>query len=250
MILRPCSPLLLWVTVCVLWASVSPGAIIMRHDRHDAQYQALAAKYTAVCAVGRAGEATLIAPQWVLTAAHVATGFRRELGVTCGTSVYEVAAIVPHDQWKDGGPHDIALIRLSRPVEGIAPVGIYERGDEAGQPVVFVGRGDHGTGLTGPVAADRVLRAATNQVDTVDEHWLHFTFDGPPGGTDLEGISGPGDSGGPAILERDGRPLVAGVSVWGRSGEKGRGTYGATEGYTRVSRYRDWIAQAIKAPPQ
>jgi hypothetical protein len=236
----------LWVALWVLAGSVSPAAIIMRHDRRDAQYQALAAKYKAVCAVGRAGESTLIAPQWVMTAAHVATGFRRELGVTCGTTVYEVAAIVPHREWRDGGPHDIALIRLSRPVDGIEPLGIYDRSDEAGQPVTFVGRGDHGTGLTGPVGADRVLRAATNQVDAVDEHWLHFTFDGPPRGTELEGISGPGDSGGPALIERDGQPLVAGVSVWGRSGEKGRGTYGAKEGYTRVARYRAWIEETIK----
>lgn len=233
------------LVVCLVLASASLDAIVIRHDRDDARYRELARKYPAVCAIGRAGEGTLVAPQWVLSAAHVATGFRRALGVTCGSSVYDVADVIAHPEWKDGGPHDLALIRLARPVEGITPVGIYERGDEAGKLIVFVGRGGNGTGLTGPTTEDRVLRAATNQVDRVDEHWLLFTFDAPPGGTDLEGISGPGDSGGPALIEVDGRALVAGVSVWGRAGDKGRGTYGAQEGYTRVSRYSAWIRQTL-----
>jgi hypothetical protein len=234
------------LVLCLLVASASVEAIVMRHDRDDARYRELAKKYPAVCAIGRAGEGTLVAPQWVLSAAHVATGFRRTLGVTCGTVTYEVVDVIAHPQWKDGGPHDLALIRLARAVDGISPLQIYDRNDETGRPVVFVGRGGNGTGLTGPTTEDRILRAATNQVDGVDDHWLLFSFDAPPAGTDLEGISGPGDSGGPAIVEREGRALVAGVSVWGRAGDKGRGTYGAQEGYTRVSRYAGWIGQILK----
>ena len=39
-----------------------------------------------------------------------------------------------------------------------------------------------------------------------------FDFDQPPRGTDLEGIPGAGDSGGPALLIIGGRAVVAGVS--------------------------------------
>lgn len=46
--------------------------IVIRHDRPDSLYRALGARYPAVVKVGRAGDGTLIADRWVLTAAHVA----------------------------------------------------------------------------------------------------------------------------------------------------------------------------------
>jgi hypothetical protein len=54
---------------------------------------------------------------------------------------------------------------------------------------------------------DRRLRAATNRVEKADGPFLQFRFDAPedPNVTDLEGISGPGDSGGPAYIERAAR---------------------------------------------
>lgn len=62
----------------VLLAAAAPHAIVIRHDRADAQYRALAEKFPAVSSFGRAGAATLVAPQWVVTAAHVAAHMRRE----------------------------------------------------------------------------------------------------------------------------------------------------------------------------
>lgn len=226
-------------------AAIPLDAIIIRHDRDDARYRELGAGFTAVGAIGRAGEGTLVGDRWVLTAAHVATNFRRSLGVTFASTTYAVSEVIAHPDWRDGGPHDIALVRLADPVPGIQPLTPFAGRDEAGRTVTFVGRGGTGDGRTGPQREDRIVRAATNVVDEADDHWLLFTFDEPPGGTDLEGISGPGDSGGPALLQVDGAWRVAGISVWGRHGRKGRGTYGAREGYTRVSRYVEWIARTM-----
>jgi len=71
---------------------------------------------------------------------------------------------------------------------------------------------------------------------------LRFRFDAPPAADDLEGISGPGDSGGPAFLERDGRLWLAGVSSTNHSpGGEEKCTYGTIETYARVSTQRAWI---------
>ena len=73
-----------------LWLT-SAEAIVIRHDRDDADYRALGEKFTAVCAVIPDGEGTLVAPRWVLTAAHVAQGVRRDRGgVQFGAVVYEM----------------------------------------------------------------------------------------------------------------------------------------------------------------
>jgi len=235
---------LLTVTVFV----AQPTAIIIRHDRPDERYRALGARFPAVGSVGRAGAGTLIAPQWVLTAAHVAAGMRKDATITFAGIEYAIERIVVHPRWREMGPADIALVKLTRPVADVRPIAIYHGRDEAGKTIVFVGNGGTGTGLTGPQRPeDGVTRGATNVVDSADDDWLYFTFDEPPSGTDLEGISGPGDSGGPAILETPDSTTIVGVSVYGRPGTRGRGTYGALEGYTRVSSHAEWIQGVLAA---
>jgi hypothetical protein len=223
---------------------VAPGAIVIRHDKADAEYRQLGGRYPAVGGFGRAGTGALIADRWVLTAAHVAVGMRRDATFTIAGRNHQIDQRVAHPDWKEMGASDIGLVRLIEPVSGITPVRVYEGTDEAGASIVFVGFGGTGTGETGPQRPeDGLRRGATNIVDRVDRDWLYFDFDAPGSATDLEGISGPGDSGGPAILDRDGVAYVVGVSVYGKPGAKGRGTYGAEEGYTRVSTHAAWIRQ-------
>lgn len=227
------------------------GGIVIRHDRPDDRYRQLGERYPAVSSFGRAGTATLIAPQWVLSAAHVVAGMRRGATISFTGQSYEIDRTVIHPEWKEMGPKDIALVRLTKPVADVPVMPIYTERDESGAQIIFVGDGGTGTGLTGPQRPeDGLKRGATNVVDSADAEWLYFTFDAPPGGTELEGISGPGDSGGPAILERNGKSFVVGVSVFGRPGEKGRGTYGAQEGYTRVSSHADWIRSVLSSVAQ
>jgi hypothetical protein len=228
----------------LILAALEAHGIITRHDREDARYLELGAKFPAVGYLGRAGDVTLVAPDWVVTAAHVAAGSSAR-AVTFDGVEYPIARKVIHPDWREMQPHDIALIQLQRPVEGIAPLPLYQGRDEAGRAIVFVGHGGTGNGQTGPQREDRKRRAATNKIDRVDEDWLHFTFNGPESATDLEGISGPGDSGGPALVEVNGKYFVAGVSVWGQPGRDGRGTYGAKEGYTRVSTHHDWLMKVL-----
>ena len=47
-------------------------AIVIRHDREEARYRELAQDTPAVVRFAASGMGTLVAPQWILTAAHVA----------------------------------------------------------------------------------------------------------------------------------------------------------------------------------
>lgn len=228
--------------------------IAIRHDRPDSAYIALGAQFPSVGKVGRSGgDGTLIAPTWVLTAAHVAAGMTRRTNgrfqVLFGDEVYDVAQVIVHPDFEPMGPHDIALVRLASPAEGITPAKLYTDTDEQGQSIILVGHGYTKMGTGGEWKEDRIKRGATNTIDGVNAEHIRFTFNAPPEATELEGTAGPGDSGGPAFIMHDGTPYVAGVSSVGEPGNNGPGTYGAREHYARVSSYHAWIKQMMMNPP-
>ncbi len=284
-------------------ASLAFG-IGMRHDVPAQRYVDLANNreefeagrypdFSCVCAVGQEGRfrrlsvigsGVLVAPEWVLTAAHVVISpdqergdFEPELRIRFGSDIHEgylergvegialpIAlprlrplltratrrgeAAVVHAEF-----HDLALLKLDAPVEGIAPVRWEtEEVPLLGQMICIAGYGDGAQGNNPRERAwdpPSLRRAAMNVVDrdiranpiSGDPRGGIFLFDFDNGEaernsldgqcrawraifgtgrssaipTALEGSSYPGDSGGPAFARfEDGWRLV-GLSGYG-----------------------------------
>lgn len=239
--------------VALFMSSMTSIAIVIRHDRPDELYLNRATGYDCLVTVGNA-HGTLIAPDWILTAAHTVVGLNPLTNrISIGNEKYGIKRLVMHPTWAGGLPAgyaepewvDMALIQLDRPVPNITPVRPYPSNDEVGQIATFVGTGMTGNGLTGPLQRDGLLRVADNRVDRADESWLYFPFDAPPDALEFEGVSGKGDSGGPALLRRDNELFVAGVSSRNHDYGKGKGLYNTTDVYTRVSTQIDWIRRVM-----
>lgn len=229
--------------------------IVIRHDKEDAAYLTLGKEFPMVCKVGkRGGDGTLIAPQWILTAAHVAEGmYRRGEGniqvfFADSSAGFEVAQVFLHPDFAPMQGTDIALLRLKEAITFIRPADLFDQRSEKGKEIVIVGHGDAKTGKGGSWTTGGKKRAASNRIDKTTRNTIIFDFDAPPDGTELEGTAGRGDSGGPAFIMLNGSPLVAGVSSAGMPGKNGPGTYGAVEHYTRVSSFLDWIRATMDSP--
>ncbi len=254
----------------VLMAAAPCQAIIGRHDVPQMRYIELGEQgreflvQLALPADGDgapmlySGMGTLIASRWVVTAAHATDYLQEKAGsalrkhfVFVKGRGYAVERIVTHPQW-DGSPsHDIALIELQTPVRDAHPVAPCRTAGEAGLLATLFGTGYGGNGRDGPREyPDGALRGATVRVESARDGVLRWAFHDPAEGkaTPLEGISGPGDSGGPAIITQNGRACLAGVSSsQAHDTARGEGHYGANEMYTRVSEAAAWIDRILPA---
>ena len=222
--------------------------MIIRHDVDDRHYLDLGERHRASVAYIGGCAGTLVHESWVLTAAHcVAHRLDTLFVVRHLDRDYRIEAITVHPGYGTGDSehHDIALVQLKEPVRNGEPARLYRRDDELGRSVVFVGRGVFGNGRDGELEDDRKQRGATNTIISVSEHLIGFAFDPPATATALEGISGAGDSGGPAFVTLDSELHVAGVSSHQVDNGCRKATYGVLEYYTRVSSHVPEIEYAM-----
>ncbi len=237
-------------------AVAAPAAgIIRRHDVDDQAYIDLAKAYPQPIVLMIApqgasnGMGTWIADDWLITAAHVGREIRAGDALPNGGPT--VAQVVVHPEWARGPRYDVALIRVSERQADAAVVPLCRAGDDPGEVVTFIGAGDFGDGQTGPTGFDDDMRAAQNVITDAGPQTLTFVFDAPDSADalELEGISGPGDSGGPAYMQHGDGVCVAGISSSQDSGPSGGkpGRYGVIEHYARVSAVADWIDAALAA---
>jgi secreted trypsin-like serine protease len=231
----------------LLWLSQSfiAQAIVMRHDVDTSEYLLDTLEYQSTIHVDGC-TATLIAPRWILTAAHcIGNHYPTGLLLKLADQNIAVKSTYMHPEFtQEGTPHhDIALIELAEPSFSIIPTPPYEKNDEQGEVMKLVGYGGTGNGQTGVTNRCNPceLHGADNIVKEANIYHLRFHFDAPSSNDSLalEGVGGPGDSGGPVFIEVAGERFVAGVSSFGGN------FYNDFDQYTRVSMTVNWLAETM-----
>ncbi len=231
-----------------LFASLSSHGIVIRHDKVDSQYLTTIESFPPLATFYIDGaHGTLIDSRWVVTAAHASFCIEPNRFVLIGNKPQLIKNVFVNSNYTPGKSHDIALVELAQPVLDVVPAQRYKMADELGKDIWFIGIGGTGNGLTGQTidnAKNRgVLRLAQNKISSANGPLLEFVFDQGKTALPLEGVSGGGDSGGPAFLITDNGFKLFGVSSRFIGGSTGK--YGITEIYSRISYFNDWIDQII-----
>jgi hypothetical protein len=198
----------------------------------------------------------LIAPTWVLTAAHCSTVLqgttgglvvlgRADLTATGGEEI-GIKSVIRNDTWtgQGGSAGDLALLELDRP-STVAPVPLLTA---AAEPA-FLGTAGQGTiagwGYTIASGGGQSTKLLSAALPVFPDNQCQQTFGPGYDAAHLLCAGGPsasacnGDSGGPLLVtDATGRLAVAGLSSFGPR-VCGRSAY------TRVSAYTDWIAERL-----
>lgn len=244
-------------------------AIVKRHDVPSEKYEGAEVPEFFID-MPHEGHGALIAPNWIVTVAHLIFYDYTGKKIVIDDIEYVVEKVIKHPNYRtpeksltqgDAKPlmsfrksvSDIALVKLSKNVEGVSPIRLYENEDELQQVITAFGRGSTGNGLIGSqfeTKKQKILRTMKNRVEEVEGNWISIKFDNTAKALELEGIDGSGDSGGPLIIYKNKIPYLVGLFSWdyveGKLSDFKPGLYGQKSFQVRISRYRDWIENIMQ----
>lgn len=258
--------------IALLIASTPASAIVIRDDVEDSKYRISPSEFPALADMPGEGHGVLIAPEWIVTAAHAITWQSEIKQVMVNGVARDVERIVIHPGYKkpsqellDQGlstwdwtlfraslsaSDDIALIKLATPILDVAPVPLNRSEREFNETVEIIGKGATGKGDAGYQFSDphrTDLRRAQNKITSAYGRWLCYLLDEPSEALPLEGGSGSGDSGGPVLVRSGENWSLVGLTSWvdPQSTVRVPGRYGQISCNVRVSHYAEWIESVI-----
>ncbi|MBL8264521.1 MAG: trypsin-like serine protease [Xanthomonadaceae bacterium] len=194
---------------------------------------------------------SLIAPQWVVTAAHCVSGGANPTQVRLGSlyrssggQVISISQKIVHPGYSTSninGGNDIALLKLASPVSGITPISIAASAPGANTAVRLYGWGQT-TPQQGGDRGSEQLKQLDTQIIASSNCANYRTGDLCVRGS-TSATACYGDSGGPAIV---GGALVGATSRAGGNNT----TCGPTNAiYTSVVYFKSWISQYVSTTP-
>lgn len=221
-------------------------------DERYIEYGMGFAPYTAQVRVIRAdgtmpcGSCVMISDSVALTAAHVLDGYVSGTVVT-GSSTHPLESVSRHPKYDEGtfGVHDIAILRVTTPFGLRRYPPLSDGSEQPGDTVSIAGYGLTGRLSEGHSRFDGKLRAGTSTIRTLFGTLIVC----PARATDtaLPLCIAPGDSGGPVFC--NGRLVgIASHTMKKSDGTPTRSRDGEESCHTRVSMYREWIANMSMEP--
>ncbi|MEM7475136.1 MAG: trypsin-like serine protease, partial [Planctomycetota bacterium] len=225
----------------LLVSIMSSDAYYARHSMPTSASVIRTQKTTEYKAVGVVGDATggiasgtLIAPQFVLVAAHTVADLPPgQITFTIDGTEHHIEKRYVHEDFDrsvagtDDG-NDIAILKLQSPVSGVEPAKLTGTAPRLGGILNLVGFGQHEGALFGTKR-----EGSTPPVSSVTQNvfsWLQSSS--------TQNDADPGDSGAPVFSTVNNEPVVVGI-VSGGTGASGE--VGDTGVNTRVDSYLTWI---------
>lgn len=181
---------------------------------------------------------TLIAPQYVLVAAHSVAGIPPgQLTFTVGGQIHRVTSVTIHRNFdsdllgtEDG--NDLAILKLDQGVVGVTPSVLSGRSPRLGEIYSLVG---YGREDDAPFGTKRV--GSTPSVTAVGSNLFQWTRRSL-----AQNNSDPGDSGSPILMTINGADQVIGLVSGGLMSDSEVGDVATN---TRVDAYLDWIRSIV-----
>ncbi len=197
---------------------------------------------------------TLIAPHFVLTAAHCSvngTTGMIDIGQTggrfkLGGKTYRTAHVYAHPSYKGDdsqeveGAIDLSIFELTEDVPNVTPSPLYRQTPSVGTVLTLVGFGEQGTGQKGSdgtLPKNGTVNFGVTPISIVTSTFIKWNFQNVPA-PNQQSNTAPGDSGGPQFITNDGTLFLASVTS---GGKLSNAAFGDQSYNTRVDIAADWI---------